>query len=70
MMEVMGPSKRMDNGRKREDCGLRKRRKDDFELWEGKVVGIESEESCGELGVGKETEFEEMCMNLSSMEES
>lgn len=58
----------MNNGGEREDRGLRERREDNVELWEGKVMRIESEETCGELGVGKEIEFEEKCVSLSSME--
>lgn len=68
MMEVMGPGKRMDDRREREYCGLRERGEDNVELWEGEVMRIESEETCGELGVGKEIEFEEMCVSLASME--
>lgn len=69
MIEMTRPGKRIDNGGEREEGWLRERGKNKFELCEGKVMRIEREETCGELGVEKETKFEEMCVSLSCMKE-
>lgn len=38
------------------------RGEDRGEMWEREEVRVESEERSGELGVGEEVEFEEVCV--------
>lgn len=70
MTEVVGPSKGVDYGREREDGGVWERGEDRGEMREREEVRVESEERSGELGVGEEVEFEEVCVYGTRVEES
>lgn len=45
------------------------RGEDRGEMWEREEVRVESEERSGELGVGEEVEFEEVCVYCTRVEE-
>lgn len=70
MTKVVGPSKGVDYGGEGEDGGVWERGEDRGEMWKREEMGVESEERSGELGVGEEVEFEEVCVYGTRVEES